>query len=308
MTKDCMTCQKAVSPLEQNQPATYRIGYHDGEKLTDVWLPYIVCRTIGCFSIQFSNMKVFAEDEALSERIWNRLTLAQFYSGKTLSKFVAGAIPNAPDLEEESLFAEAHAQWLISLLADLRGKTPRDFLLAKREFVDFDLHSRELQWSFTEECPPPLSASSHAYRFAGFGTHEIVLYYDLIRLLLDECYSRAHEEKHASLDDEIERLEHLKSAWLETPCADNHGKAPALIIEWERKRIPLATGIWTAATWTSGSSFHSSQLARRGKQTNIAGKNSTGNSIGSGKPVKAAGWLMKRPCWLRMCHSSRHPS
>jgi len=26
----------------------------------------------------------------------------------------------------------------------------------------------------------------NAYRFAGFGTHEIVIYYDLIRLLLNE--------------------------------------------------------------------------------------------------------------------------
>ena len=82
--------------------------------------------------------------------------------------------------------------------------------------------------------------TSHAYRFAGFGTHEIVLYYDLIRFLLDECYQRAHEVKTVSVDFETERLQQIKSSWLETPSADNQGKVPALIIDWERKRLPLA--------------------------------------------------------------------
>jgi hypothetical protein len=95
-----------------------------------------------------------------------------------------------------------------------------------------------MQWSFVGECPPPLLPNSHAYRFAGFGTHEIVLYYDLIRLLLEECYKRAREEKNISVVEETGRLEKIKDHWLEAP-SEHHGKAPALIIEWERRRIPM---------------------------------------------------------------------
>jgi len=29
--------------------------------------------------------------------------------------------------------------------------------LEKKDFIDFELHSRSLQWSFTKECPPPFT-------------------------------------------------------------------------------------------------------------------------------------------------------
>ena len=120
------------------------------------------------------------------------------------------------------------------------GRSPREILLAKKDFIDFDLQSRELQWSFTGECPPALPTTSHAFRFAGFGTHEVVLYYDLVRFLLVECCERARAEKIISLTDEVEKLERSKSTWLETPSADCQGKVPWLIIDWERRRTPLA--------------------------------------------------------------------
>ena len=74
---------------------------------------------------------------------------------------------------------------------------------------------------------------------AGFGTHEICLYYDLIRLLLTESYQQVRAGRLTSVENEIERLEQIKHAWLEAPDPESHGKSPALMIEWERKRIPL---------------------------------------------------------------------
>src|SRR6185436_11201396 len=67
---------------------------------------------------------------------------------------------------------------------DLRGRSPRDVLLERREFIDSDLETRALQWSLQGEGPPCLGLDSYAYRFAGFGTHEWVVYYDLVRDLL----------------------------------------------------------------------------------------------------------------------------
>jgi hypothetical protein len=77
-----------------------------------------------------------------------------------------------------------HANWLLTPRDDLHGKSPRQVMLEKQDFIDFDLHTRCLQWSSQGEGPPCLAPDSFAYRFAGFGTHEWVVYYDLVRHLL----------------------------------------------------------------------------------------------------------------------------
>lgn len=42
----------------------------------------------------------------------------------------------------DELFGRIHAKWLMTERADLRGRSPREMLLEKREFVDFDLQGR----------------------------------------------------------------------------------------------------------------------------------------------------------------------
>ena len=139
--------------------------------------------------------------------------------GRELSEFIAARFDgNAP---------ECHASWLTSSREDLSGRSPRQILLQHQERVDFDLYSRELQWSFMGECPPLIPVDSDAYRFAGFGTHEFVIYYDLIRHLLD------------NFTDDIEQLEELKAKWLESPSADGPSRIPADMIDSERRRLPL---------------------------------------------------------------------
>jgi hypothetical protein len=225
--------------LDQNRPPTYQIGYHDGEQLTDIHLPYRL-------PDDWLFVGSVLEYEWLGpERRAERAARESFDAravlfGKPLSEFVARETLSAPNLDVENLFTEIHARWLVTPRSDLGGASPREILLAKTDLVDFDLHSRSLQWSFAGECPPPILVNSHAYRFAGFGTHEIVLYYELIRVLLSECRERARSVKQISLMDEIGRLEIIKEAWLEMPQEEGCGKAPALIIEYERKRIPLA--------------------------------------------------------------------
>ncbi len=134
-----------------------------------------------------------------------------------------------------------HASWLMTPRDDLRAQSPREVLLARQDFIDYDLHTRSMQWSMQGEGPPCLGTESSAYRFAGFGTHEWVIYYDLVRHLL-WCARKVEtgSNKPVELESEITRLEKLKTEWLEQPLEDYDGRIPALLIENERIRLPIA--------------------------------------------------------------------
>jgi hypothetical protein len=93
---------------------------------------------------------------------------------------------------------------------DLRGLSPREILLVKREDIDYDIQFREVQWSRLKEPARCLKTESHAYRFAGFGTHEIVVYYNMVRMLITDCWERVGEERDISIPAEIVHLEKVK--------------------------------------------------------------------------------------------------
>ncbi len=170
-----------------------------------------------------------------------------------------------------------HARWLMTPRDDLRSQSPRDVLLDRQDFVDYDLHTRSMQWSMQGEGPPCLATDSFAYRFAGFGTHEWVIYYDLVRHLLWSAPNKERgrigegetgrvvdadllptsnsdsgrvppgslsdarrSDESPALEPEIARLEKLKTEWLEQPQEDYDGRIPALLIENERIRLPIA--------------------------------------------------------------------
>jgi hypothetical protein len=144
--------------------------------------------------------------------------------------------------------SDIHASWLETQREDLRGQAPRDVLLARQDLIDFDLHTRSLQWTLQNEGPPCLSEESVAYRFGGFGTHECVLYYDLVRHLiwgLVETTPAARfsieSDAHCELVEQlIATLDQIKTDWLESPQADCDGRIPAIVIDNERKRLPQA--------------------------------------------------------------------
>ena len=101
------------------------------------------------------------------------------------------ALP-ARSASDQELARDIHRRWLTLPRVDLQDLAPRDWLLARREIIDRDLQDRFEQWSRLGECPPGLSRESRAFRLAGFGTNEIVLYYDLCRAcsrLLGACAS-----------------------------------------------------------------------------------------------------------------------
>ena len=230
---------QARTSHRSERPQTYGICYHNGQHATDLYLPYRLPDD-WLFLYSVPEYEGVCRERGAKRRaiVWRDQREILF--GKQLCSFLAKELLSAPNLDAEDLFTEIHVRWLMTKRDDLDDRSPREVLLERMEFIDFDLHSRSLQWSFTSECPPSLSPTAHAYRFAGFGTHEIVIYYDLVRLLFTACLERVHEDKHLSLENEIDRLDKIKNCWLETANEEYQNKAPALIIEWERKRIPLA--------------------------------------------------------------------
>lgn len=141
--------------------------------------------------------------------------------------------------DQESI-RDIHRRWLTIPRGDLLEMAPRDWLLARRELIDRDLQDRFEQWNQLGECPPGLSRDSRAFRLGGFGTNEIVVYYDLCRELIHDCWQRLRQDRDVDLLRETARLENKRRLWLATPQEDFNGYAPAEIIERERQRLPLS--------------------------------------------------------------------
>jgi hypothetical protein len=125
--------------------------------------------------------------------------------------------------------------------------------LARRNHLIRDLQDRAEQGALLGACPPGLDAGTAAYRSGGFGTHEIVPYYELVRFRLENCRQRRGRAGHrdagpegpgarpaaVALVGETARLQALRDGWLETPDFEAlHGRTPASVIACERARLP----------------------------------------------------------------------
>jgi hypothetical protein len=156
------------------------------------------------------------------------------------------AKPGEP-VNSSDAVAEIHARWLMTPREDLLGRSPRDVLLDKSDHLVWDLQDRCQQWSMLGACPPPLSRESAAFRFGGFGTHEIVLYYELVRHLVWKCWKRVVEPAADAAPaasptaDVLSWLRQAQEQWLSEPdWEDLSGRTPAAVIRCERERIPMA--------------------------------------------------------------------
>jgi hypothetical protein len=214
-----------------------QVRYHDGTQATDVRLPYRVPDD-WIFLGSIAEYRDIA-GRRRSKRMADQPLDARPVLYGAVTDFIVKACLAARDSNMQDPVPQIHACWLTTPREDLGGRSPRDVVLEKWELVDYDLASREMKWSFLGEAAPCLSPESRAYRYAGFGTHEIVLYYKLLRLLLSECWSRVSEANDISPADEAARLERIKAQWLECPQSELDGFSPAGILECERKRLPL---------------------------------------------------------------------
>ncbi|HEX3599605.1 MAG TPA: hypothetical protein VHU84_05645 [Lacipirellulaceae bacterium] len=157
------------------------------------------------------------------------------------------SIPDEATAADLAAIREIHARWLTTPREDLRGQTPRDVLLARKEQISWDMQDRSQQWSALNECPPPIDKASWAYRHAGFGTHQTVIYYDLIRFLLWSSYrslltiaesNRAMMSVSDFLATEVLRLAEMREEYLDAANPEYSGRTPRAVMENERARIP----------------------------------------------------------------------
>lgn len=242
------------------------VFYHDGHALTDVPIWYRV--PDDWLFVNSIDAYQWSRAGHTSKRAANpAVDVRTILFGRPLLEFIVNAYLSLPeqawhpivspaessdnyeDATRDALAKEIgtiHARWLLTPREDLRGQAPRDALLAHQDFIDFDLHTRSMQWSLQNEGPPCLDENSFAFRFAGFGTHECVLYYDLVRHLiysLVELRSNVAGTSACSteeVDRLISSLDQIKTDWLENPQPDLEGRIPAIIIDNERKRFPQA--------------------------------------------------------------------
>ena len=212
-----------ASESTYSQPGhTGEVRYHDGRHATEV-LIYFQLPDDWVFLNSIEEYRGVREEQFGKRTAMPPLDTRAILYGRPLLEFIAqsvtesmtqtSVIGNAQLVAQTSVCADAqsdtyeesnaehqlvsaiHATWLMTPRDDLRGQSPRQVLLAKQHFIDYDLNSREMQWSLLREGPPCIPTASFAYKFAGFGTHEWVVYYDLFRFLL----STALESQSSSL-------------------------------------------------------------------------------------------------------------
>jgi hypothetical protein len=154
-----------------------------------------------------------------------------------LAATAAGAVD---ENREPELTRAIHAGWLLTARADLGGRTPREVLLADRDRLGLDLDQRAHQWSRQGHAVPALSPDSTAYRLGGFGTTEVVLYFDMVRALLAEAW-RLTREGPLPPPQLVERLAEFRDRWLHEPDVEDGPPfmTPAELIESERRRMPV---------------------------------------------------------------------
>jgi hypothetical protein len=227
------------------------VPYHDGHGATELWLRYRLSDDWQVTS-GVSDWRSLAERRRRERAANPPLDARAVLYGRPVLEFIAAecwAAFSGPRHAAESdgdsdVVRGIHARWLLTAREDLRGQAPRDVLLARHDLVTWDLQYRAEQWSEQGACPRGLDPESHGFRYAGFGTHELVTYYDLLRHLLGSCRERLRERPAPARDEflpaEVLRLERLRDGWLDTPDPENHGLPPREIIDHERARLPEA--------------------------------------------------------------------
>jgi hypothetical protein len=212
------------------------VQFHNGRELTEVWLPYRVGPD-WLFLGSVEEYKALADTRRAGRAAVKPLDTRRVLYG-AVTEFVANECCSSLKSGEKDPVAGIHVKWLTTPRNDLRGLSPREILLNRREHIEWDMWSREVQWSRLKEPAPCLDKSSHAYKFGGFGTHEIVTYYKMVRTLIIDCWKRTTQERKISIPEEIARLDQLKTEWLGGSIPEYGGISPSALIEGERIRLP----------------------------------------------------------------------
>jgi hypothetical protein len=239
-----------------------RVRYRDGRGATDLQVRYHLSED-WLLKEEAAGWRELAEKRRRQRSLSDRLDARVVLYGDPLLEFVArecfetfrdaGPAPRQNDSDpayqaEYDQLKDIHVRWMMTPRKDLRDQTPRAVMAEGRDFAKVSVWDRQEQWSFSGSCPRPLDASSAAYRFAGFGIHESVVYYDMVRELLWRCRLHVSEYRDGNssvrsedfVTSEIPRLREAREQWLDQPCRDFEPSSPRNLIHNERARIPEA--------------------------------------------------------------------
>jgi len=252
---------------------TGEVSYHDGQSNTDTWLRYHLAEDWLVIS-DHGQWRALADERRRERNVHALCDAREGFYGRPLMEYIARetfaafarrtAIDPTPSEDPSSPLSETdkeiphdtlkeiHAAWLLTPREDLGGLCPREVALERRAHVSWDLQDQCERWSRLGKAPPGLDKSSLAFRYGGFGIHELVEYYGLVRELISSCWQPLVElsETHSAarrpetltvggfLTGEVPRLESVRGQWLESPDPDCHGRTRRSIIDRERSRLP----------------------------------------------------------------------
>jgi len=199
----------AIESSYSDPQAKGTVNYHDGDAATDVWLSYQLAPDWVFLStaLEYESLR---ETRVADRKAHPPCDIRRVLYGRPLNEFIVSEClaerlkDHSPvdDLGPDEVVAQSlHIRWLMTPRAELGDRTPREVILAKQNYIDLDLQSREVQWSLLNEGPPPLSRDSHAYLFAGIGSHEYVIYYYLVRFLLNQCWQRVRPARTEAVSE-----------------------------------------------------------------------------------------------------------
>ncbi len=197
----------------------------DQHELLDLWLPYRIPDE-WTLREDLSDWQPLAAKLRAERAPQPPRDVRQVLYGQLASWLVDQWLERATSLDEPTL--QLQEAWLMTPRDDLSQRTPRQVLLARRKFIDADIQDQGENWSITGRCPPPLAASSHAFQFGGFGSHEVILYHEMTTHLLLECERRLRSKKKGvDQRNEVRHLEQLQQEWLHQPHPALYDQSPA---------------------------------------------------------------------------------
>jgi hypothetical protein len=212
------------------------VAWCDHVSAKDVWLPY---RMEGWAILHRSdNWREVAADRRRHRRAQPPLDVRAVLYDQVAIYLACQWRDRVESLENP--LQEIQSSWLLTPREDLRGQSPREVLLSRYEFIDGDIQDVGSIWTILGKCPPGLSPEAAAYRYGRFGTHEIVLYHDMVAYLLTELKQQWGTAPNFSVDAEARRLDELREEWLHRPQQDLCDQSPAALIALNRARLPWA--------------------------------------------------------------------
>jgi hypothetical protein len=151
------------------------VRYHDGTKSTPISVPYrlpadwLFVNSVDAYRWSCERHRQQREENPAFD------ARAVLYGSAFLEFIVKSGLgglgktselPEDNEAMQEALAQQItgiHATWLMTPREDLRGHSPREVLLEKQDFINFDLHTRSLQWTFQGEGPPCLAPPTHSH-------------------------------------------------------------------------------------------------------------------------------------------------